>query len=431
MKNFVLAVVVFPTFGVLVVPASSSPEPASVVITQTDQTAMRRILEDWREHQNKVGYSSLTEPYFDCDAHRQLLQYGLKAVPYLIDQLARQHVVEPYIGSALINDPDICTLEQVYRYNRRRKDEVHRRTLAKWILTGTLWELVSPPVSEEEKLAAPTEPIDWFEWWHKCKARFVLPGGNTPAIVIPRSMLRSIPHITTSIKNGLLDFAAAGATYRQMIEHAAAEMGTETFIGEHPYMDVIGSVRMKSVTYEEFLYMVGGNVCVRGFDHRKISNRYWVGGEQPAKPRAIFEGWGIMMDTTVFVEGQNIPVTVIIRDAHSVLDPCDPAFTSYAGFRVTTSDGTVVKDFEPETHPPAAKSMLTAKGDIKVDLLLNRFCRLGPGEYNIRFHHFDHQTPSIPIEIYSSDSKTARLLRASGTRPVKMTDSEISERDKK
>jgi hypothetical protein len=423
--------VVVLTFGVLVVPASSSPEPVSVVITQTDQTAMKRILEDWREHQDKVGYSSLTEPYFDCDAHRQLLRHGLKAVPYLIDQLDRQHAVEPYIGSVLISHPNIHTLERVYGYNRQRKHEVYGQTLAKWILTGTLWELVSSGVFEKEKLPPPTEPIDWFDWWNNYKARFVLPRGNAPALVVPHRMFRSTPHITTSMKNGLLDFSAAGATYRHMIEHAAAEMGIETFIGEHAYMDIIGSVRMKSVTYEEFLYMVGRSVCVRGFDYRKISNRYWVGGEQPAKPRAIFSGLGIMMDRTVFPEGQDIPVTVIIRDSHAMLDPCDPAFASYAGFRVTTSDATVVKDFEPQTHRPAAKSMLTATGDMKVDLLLNRFCKLGPGEYNIRFHYFEHQTPTMPIEAYPSDSKTARLLRASRTPQARLTNPEFSERDKK
>ncbi|MHC4621081.1 MAG: hypothetical protein ACYTEQ_25325 [Planctomycetota bacterium] len=423
MKNSVLAVVMVLTFGVLIVPARSSPQGPSVVITQSDQAVMKRILEDWREHQNKVGYSSLTEPYFDCDAHRQLLEYGLKAVPYLIDQRARQHAVEPYIGSALIDDPNIRTLEQVYGYNRRRKDEVYDQTLAKWIVTGTLWESVSPSVSDKEKVTAHIEPIDWFDWWHQHKARFVRPGGNTPAIVVPHRMLRSVPHITTSIKNGLLDFSAAGATYRQMIEHAAAEMGIETFIGEHAYMDIIGLVRMKSVTYEEFLYMVGRSVCVLGFDYRKTAGGYWVGGDQPAKPRAIFKGWGIMMDRTVFTEGQDIPVTVIIRDSHAMVDPCDPAFTSYAGFRVTTNNATVVKDFEPETDRPAAKSVLTARGDMKVDLSLNRFCKLGPGEYNIRFHYLEHQTPSMPIEIYPSDSKTARQLR--------VTNSEISERDKK
>ncbi|MHC4498798.1 MAG: hypothetical protein ACYS21_06755, partial [Planctomycetota bacterium] len=120
-----------------------------------------------------------------------------------------------------------------------------------------------------------------------------------------------------------------------------------------------------------------------------------------------------------------------IRDVHSMVDPCDPAFASYAGFRVTTNDATVVKDFEPQTHRPAAKSMLTASGDMKVDLLFNRFCKLGPGEYNIRFHYLEHQTPSMPIEIYPSHSKTARRLRASGTRRVKATTSETSERDRK
>jgi hypothetical protein len=113
---------------VVEVRAAIVPEPNDVaevvVITQADQDAINRILESWREHQSKVSYSSMTEPYFDCAAHGELLTYKWKAVPYLVEQLARQEAVEAYLGSALIDDPNVRTLEQVYEYNRLRKSRV-------------------------------------------------------------------------------------------------------------------------------------------------------------------------------------------------------------------------------------------------------------------------------------------------------------------
>ena len=419
MRDLLLMTVVCGWLGGVSLPvgagAQAGPaESVGVVITQADAAAIKRILDDWREHQNKVSWSSRMEPYFDCDAHEQLLAYGRKAVPYLIEQLAQQAAVEPYVGAVLIDDPKVKTLEQVYEYNRRRKSRMHDETLASWILSGTLRELTSAGVSDEEKSSPRIEPIDWLDWWPEHEAGFVFADGGFAGVALPRERRPLIPHISTSVKDGLLDICAVSATYRQMIERAAAETGIETFIGEHRYMDIIGTVWLKSVTYEEFLYMVGRSVYIKGFDYRKTENGYHVGGKSPAKPRAILSGWGIKMPRTVFGAGEDIPVTIITRGMPEPADAHKAVFERCGSFRVTRNDGSVVKEYDSiedscSTAPTANR--LGAMREVK--LLLNQFCELGVGEYNIRFRYQEQQTPTIAIEIYPKDSKAARQARLS------------------
>ena len=228
-------------------PESCAARDRTVVITQADDEAIKGILQNWREHQSKVSYSSMVEPYFDCEAHRQLLEYGWKAVPYVVGQLARQEAAEAYVGSALIDDPNLHTLQDVYEYNRLRKTQVHNETLAGWILTGVLQELTSPEGSRKENAGGHSEVTDWLDWWKHHKERFVFASGRRPYIVVPREKRRLIPQIATSVKDGLLDICAVGVTYRQILERAAAEVGIRTFIGEHRYIDVIGSVRSLTI----------------------------------------------------------------------------------------------------------------------------------------------------------------------------------------
>jgi len=385
-----------------------------VVITQADDMAIRDILEKWRKHQDKVSISSQTEPYFDCQAHRELLEYGPKAVPYLIEQLARQRAAEAYVGAPLIDDPKVKTLEQVYEYNRRRKTQMHDSTLAHWILTGALGELVFAPATEIQSSGRRAKGFDWLDWWPEHEARFVFADGGFAGVALPREKRPLTPHISTTVKNGLLDICAVSATYRQMIERAAAEMGIETFIGEHRYMDIIGTVWMKSVTYEEFLYMVGRSVYIKGFDYRKTENGYHVGGNKPAKPRAILSGWGIKMSRTVFGAGEDIPVTIITRGMPQPADAHKAVFERCASFRITRNDGSVVKDYEPAEDSCSAAPPANWLGAMhEIELVLNRFFEPKVGEYNIRFRYQEQQTPTVAIEIYPSDSKAARQARLS------------------
>lgn len=381
-------------------------ENGKIVITQADEDAIKNILREFRQHQAKVSFRSDVAPYLDCEAHQKLLKYGWKAVPYLVDQAAQKEAVDAYIGSALIKDMNVKTPEEVFEYNRRRKSK-SANTLAPFILETVLRELPSgkmaPNLNKPKDRVgyAYNEVFAWVKWWQQHKHKFVFQT-KRPLVIHPAKVVHStMPQIRTTVKNGLLDIYAVSATYRQIIERAAAEMNVDVFIGEQQYIGVITTVRMKSVTFEEFLYIIGRTVFVGGFNYRKTEKGYWVGGKNPAKPRPILHGWGIMMEKTVFSAGAQIPVTIIARLPGSVINPADPVFSGYGSFRVTTNDGKIVKDYEPLAKArPTIPPIQIQKDCYPIQVLLDKFCKLPSGEYNIRFRYLNHETPSIAIEIY-------------------------------
>ncbi len=424
---FVLIVTIFVL--PLLSEANETNENAKIVITQSDEDTIRRLLteysEEWRKYTEAHRESSSIPMYLDCESYRNLLKYGLKVVPYLVENLAiaeSRHSDYGWIGSSIISDENVRTPEQVYNYNRNPTMEIHKQG-----------ELYPPPNSARQSHGSPllimqllpNEMIPkpqiregyvddgkfaWSHWWQLYKDRFDFQTNKMLEIKPTEVIHSTVPHIGTIVKDGLLYIEAVSATYKQIIERAAAEMDIKVFIGEQRDIDVITTVRMKGVTFEEFLYMIGRTVYVGGFDYRKTETGYWVGGEKPAKPRRILNGWGIMMDKTVFSVGDEIPVTVITREKGltSIIDPNDSEFLNFGSFRVTTNDGKIVQDYSPivkselySTMPP----IKIEKDCFPIQVYLNKYCNLPAGEYNIRFRYIDNETPSIAIEIYDRSVK--------------------------
>jgi hypothetical protein len=405
LQKLIIVMLVFITFPILT-SATEPNENGRIVITQVDEDAIKQLLGEFKKHEYKVSFRSDVQSYLDCEAHEKLRSYGWKAVPYLIEQAARQEAVDAFIGSALIKDKDVKTPEQVYEYNCARKNEA-ANTLAPFILETVLRELPSGKVAPYNLSGGiPYYGVfEWVRWWQKHKDRFEFQTIHPLVIPPPVDEHSVAPHIGTSLQNGLLYVDAVSATYHQIIERAAAEMNIDIFVGEQEYIDVITTVRIKGMTFEEFLNIIGRTVCTSGFDYHKTETGYWVGGKNLAKPRAILDGWGIMMERTVFSVGDEIPVTIITRlpGLVTIIDPADPTFVCYGSFRVTTNDGKIVKDYNPVTKsrldftvPPIE----IKKDCYPIQVLLNKFCKLPAGEYNIRFRYLEHETPSIAIEIY-------------------------------
>jgi len=397
-----IAILSFPVFANV----SELDDSGKIVITQADEEAIKGLLKEYhKEFSRRVdGLSSSSLLYVDCEAYRKLLKYGLKVVPYLVQNIARleaQYGDYAYIGSALIDDKSVKTPEQVHKYNRSKR----------WSSTGpgppvslTLMQLLPDsmkPKPRVKKGYVDNKVFAWSHWWQGHRHKFIFQT-KKPLVIHPAKYVYSMmPQIRTTVKNGLLDLYAVSATYRQVIERAAAEMNVDVFIGEQQYIGVITTVRMKSVTFEEFLYIIGRTVFVGGFNYRKTEKGYWVGGKNPAKPRPILHGWGIMMEKTVFSAGAQIPVTIITRLPGSVINPADPVFSGYGSFRVTTNDGKIVKDYEPLAKArPTIPPIQIQKDCCPIQVLLDKFCKLPSGEYNIRFRYLNHETPSIAVEIY-------------------------------
>ena len=383
----------------------------SIVISQKDENAIKQLLDEFKKHEIEVSSRSDVQSYLNCEAHKNLLNYGWKLVPYLIEQASRWEKVDAYIGSGLIKEQNVKSPEQVYEYNRSRKN-ITANTLAPFLLETVLRELPSGNYAPYTfRGGIPYNGIfGWVKWWQKNKTKFEFQTATPLVIPPPEDELSVVPHIGTKVQDGLLYIEVVSATYKQIIERAAAEMNIDVFIGEQQYIDVITTVRMKGVTFEEFLYIIGRTVFVGGFDYHKTETGYWVGGKNPAKPRRIMNGWGIMMEKTVFSTGNKIPVTIITRSQGlaSVIDPADSLFTHYGSFRVTTNDGKIVQDFSPVLKSELDSTMPLIKIEkdcFPIEVLLNDFCNLPSGEYNIRFRYIEHETPSIAIEIYDRPVK--------------------------
>jgi len=390
------------TLVICIVCACAAPKGSqrSIVITENDERAIERILVDFKQHTDDVSRGSDVQPYLNCDAHRQLLACGVRALPYIVEQLAQQQAVRAYVGAVLIGHWTVRTPAEVFEYNQRRMQRVHQSTLPPFVLGIVFQELVSADNVPGRNTKNGAEQVTWVRWWRANKDRFIRSTGRLPR-VLPHDEMPVTPQVRTTAHNGLLDILAVSATYQQMIERAAAEMGSDVFIGEQEYLDIMGTVEMRSVTLEEFLYIIGRTVSVNGFDYGKTDTGYRLGGLKPAKARAIMNGWGIMMDKTVFRSGDEMPVTVITRTPVVLIDPCDPAFPGWGSFRVITNDGKVVREYEPVTKPQPTLTTVTVEKDCQpATLRLDKFCCLPPGEYNIWFRYVDHETPSIAIEVY-------------------------------
>ena len=269
-----------PIDSVINTPTNGTGNNNEVVITQADEDAIKRLLEEFKKHANspELAGMSMTDPFFDCDTYRNLLGYGWKAVPYVIEQAAQIEAVDAYIGSTLIKDATVKTPEEVFEYNRKRKSEAADGLLAPFILEITLRELRSGKAKPKSRISHGYNMVfAWIEWWQQNKNRFHFLTGQLLVILPSNDEHSLIPQIRTDIKDGLLNIYAVNVTYQQIIERVGAEINIDVFIGEHEYLDVKTTLRMKSVTFEEFLYIAGRTVSMGGFKYSETKKGYLIG----------------------------------------------------------------------------------------------------------------------------------------------------------
>ena len=327
------------------------------------------------------------------------MAYGEKALPYLVRQFQLQEESRVILGSKVAN-AELADLQDLHKYNEQRPEEL-KKGVKPWlgyhvlrIMLGDLDDLLAAAIGDDPR------PFSWIDWWEQNKARYVFET-REPVKIDTAYKFHSFPHISTTRDGNFLTIDACSATYRQIIERAAAEMGVRVFIGEHPYLQVITNVRMRSVTFDEFAHLIGLTVSVAPFPYNVEDGIYRFGGDKPQEPRTICnKDWGIKMGKTVFNEGDKIPVTVIPRWGGEIIDPKNPGFKTAGSFRVTDNDLKVIVDYSSlSVIVPPEKMIKTGNaGEILLDV--SDYCKLPSGEYNIRFKYLDKETPSMPIEVY-------------------------------
>jgi len=250
-----------------------------VTVARPDADAIKYLLVGFRKHQDEVSVRSDTAPYLDCEENRALRGYGLQAVPFLIEQVARIEAADAYLGSALIEDERVKTPEDVYAWNRRRKDHAHDGTLAPWLLDRVLRDLVPSDMKDVPVRGhgGNTEVFEWMNWWDRHKHRFVFEAKDPPAIPLAKSPYPRGPTVDVKARDGLLDVSAVGVSYRRIIERAAAALEVKVTFGQQEYIDVITSIRMKSMTFDELMYLLGRSVSMAGFEHSRTATGFHVG----------------------------------------------------------------------------------------------------------------------------------------------------------
>jgi hypothetical protein len=177
--------------------AAPVPEQPKVVVTQEDEDAIRKALREFREHTEnpRVAVRSDTAAYLNCPGHATLLKYGWKAVPYLIEQSARQQGVEAVLGAAAIGDKKVKTPEEVAAWNAARREKVAGETLPPFVLATVLREL--PPAKDDPDVGKPevvggfagirpSDSFAWVTWWAANGKRFEIKTKNRPQSPPPR-----------------------------------------------------------------------------------------------------------------------------------------------------------------------------------------------------------------------------------------------------
>lgn len=386
---------------------SSYATVSKIIITQDDETQIIKLVAEYNRAIEKIynPYSSLSQDkeIAQTEEYKKLLVYDTKLIPYLIQQNQIESESRVIVGSALATRK-INSLEDLYAYQSERKAKL-RHGIEPWINFPGGFILGKTTIGTTLNKSLGPYPFDkrfsWLDWWEQNQDRFKFKTAK-PIVINTENKYYHNPYCSTEMINGLLNIEAIGATYQQMIERAAAEIGIDVFIGEQEYLDVLSAVRMRGVTFEEFAYLVGKTVSVNPFKYQKIGDKYYFGSDVPAKPRRIMNGWGIKMGKTVFTEGEPIPVTIVTRYLDKFVSPEDPAFFNYGSYKITTNDDKVVKDYQKvlwKQHP-AQKFIAIPKDCYEVDLFIDKYIHLKPGEYNIQFKYLTHETPSIAIEIY-------------------------------
>jgi hypothetical protein len=393
----------------LLIPIAAFAASNPVVITQQDEDAICALAKKFNKEADAIinPFSSRfpVERLCNTQSYKALLQYREKVVPYLVRQEVLSEKASVIVGSARATRR-IRNLEDLEAYQKERRAKIER--VSPWFHhfpSPAFLAAAGVGGGLEGKLFTADLPL--AQWWEENQARFRFTTHKRFHIDTQDRCDRH-PHISTEMTNGLLSIEAVSATYLQVIERAAAEMHVPVFLGRQEYMDVLTTVRMRSVTFDEFAYLVGHHCCVTGFRYTKSGPKYHFGGNARAEPRRIMNGWGIMMWRTVFHQGEEIPITVVTRGTEPMVDPSDSAFASYGSFRICDNHRRIVRDYLPESKAEPTLPLLQRKKNCtEIDLCLADGNHLEPGEYNATFRYGDKETPSIASEVYPAHAPAA------------------------
>lgn len=374
-----------------------------IIVTQEDENCIIELaanLQGFVESVTSPASSILPiEKYKNSNSYKSLLEYGSKLLPYLISEYQIEEESRVRVGSKLA-ERDLSDPEDLIRYQTERAEKI--RSSQKMLFNWHILNLLLADIAINEKIwdKAPSirdpQLFSWIEWWEKNKDNYDFKT-KKPIKIDTTYKLHNHTHISTEKQDDFLYLEACNVPYNMIIERAAAEMGQKVFIGEHSYIYVIANVRMRGVTFEEFADLIGTTVSVSKFPYYWDGDVCHFGGEKEAKPRTIYDDWGIVLGNTIFHEGDKMPITIVARG----MDTSDRLYPSFGSFKIMTNDGKIVQGYTIIRNDRSSVEVPDLKEhEIEITLDLSDFVSLPAGEYNIRFRYLKKETPILPIEIY-------------------------------
>jgi hypothetical protein len=265
-------------------PPSVPTKGVTVAISQSDEDTIRGLLAELLGQCNRSWSSGLE--YLDSKPYQDLLRCGWKAVPYLIEQVALREAVDAYIGSALIDDPEVDTPKEVYDYNLARQRAVDAKTLGPHVLASLLDELPCGNGTSSLDTPGPSGGYNrvyaWLDWWQDNKGGFAFQTKQPPVIGPSKDKHSLVPQINVTYdENNLPTLYAVHSTIEDLVERGAAAMRVSIVVpephGRQPSspMSGITTIRMKSVTVDEFVYRIGRMIW--GIPYDKMDEKLQIG----------------------------------------------------------------------------------------------------------------------------------------------------------
>jgi len=273
-----------------------------------------------------VSLSSSPAPYLDCDGYRDLLKLDNKIIPMLIREMVQFENSSILYGKKHYLPSPKDNKEWLQRA-RLERQETSARAMPRFICLIALANTSFGKASHRTGFDGIEEIYQWLHWWEANKDRYALTFKDSERFDVgDLDEGKNWPHLSCKMTNGLLNVRAVHATFKNIVENAAAEAGVDVVVGDNgeksSYIggltNIITAINYKEMTFDEFAFAITEQIQF-GFPWRKGGDIYYFGTGDPAPGRWMmglrFEDLicEIKMDKTVFKIGERMPVGISLR----------------------------------------------------------------------------------------------------------------------
>lgn len=297
-----------------------------VVVDDADFARINAARADILEHVRAVSLSSSLGPYFDCDGYREMVKLDNKVIPVVLRDLVRMENSRILYGKAQF-EPRPKDNEEWLQRARQAQQEIAAGTLPWFISVSVLAGTSFGKAARATGFDGTDDIYQWVKWWKENRGLYALTFHDSDRFDVgDLTRGKDWPHMSCRMTDGLLDVRAVSATFKNIIENAAAEAGVKVALGDDGRkssyiggsVNVITSIDYRQMTFDEFAYAIAEQISF-GYPRRKEGDTYYFGTGDPAPGRWMVGNRSndlicdIKMDRTVFRTGERMPLGISLR----------------------------------------------------------------------------------------------------------------------